>query len=413
MPGERYLKFYLVVLTLMFFLSICSLAGAQPQLLWQKTFSDLEEFTCIVRSGDGGFIAAGMGPSFNVLKIDRDGNKVWNKTLLIKGSAFSIVQSGDGGFIIAGRTCSSSSSKDEVYLLKIDAEGNKIWDRTYGNPGNDFARDIIECGDGTFVVVGQAESAFGIKDISIVRIDGSGSTLWNKTYSCLNNEIATCVARTHDGGYIAAGYTDSYGAGAEDVYILKVDGQGNKLWGNPYGGSSYDEACAIVEAGDGGFVVTGFTKSFGAAGYDVYLLKIDRDGEKIWEKTYGGGYDDWGRAIVRSGEGFMIAGYTTTGFYSDLYLLKVDSAGEKVWDKAYDSGGGEDAFDIARAGDLEFVMAGCRYSSEMWKAYLLKIKDPSATSVPEVLPYLLALLLLPFLIGRNQIVKGRVQSGMI
>ncbi len=153
---------------------------------------------------------------------------------------------------------------------------------------------------------------------------------WQKTYGGSGEDVAYSIQRTSDGGYIVAGYTTSFDAGGRDVYILKLDSNGNKVWERTYGGSDWDEAYSIQRTSDGGYIVAGYTTSFDAGGRDVYILKLDSNGNKVWERTYGGSNWDGAYSIQQTSDGgYIVAGGTGSvfDFNMDVYILKLDRNG--------------------------------------------------------------------------------------
>jgi len=122
----------------------------------------------------------------------------------------------------------------------------------------------------------------------IIKLDKNGNKIWEKAYGGSKNEEAYSVQQTKDGGYIVAGLTYSIGSGGKDVYIIKLDRNGNKVWDKTYGGNGWDEAFSIQQTIDGGYIVAGFSDSFGAGNGDFYIIKLNKNGSKEWEKTFGG-----------------------------------------------------------------------------------------------------------------------------
>ncbi len=306
---------------------------------WQKTFggSDDDYAEAITPTKDGGFIVAGGTGSFGngggdvyLIKIDKNGNKIWQKTF--GGSKYdeakAITPTKDGGFIVAGFTDSFGNGGEDVYLIKIDKDGNKIWQKTFGGSDYDEARAITPTKDGGFIVAGFTSSfGNGYSDIYLIKIDKNGNKIWQKTFGGSYNNEAEAITPTKDGGFIVAGHTDSFGNGGNDVYLIKIDKNGNKIWQKTFGGSDWDRAYAITPTKDGGFIVAGYTSSFGNGGNDVYLIKIDKNGNKIWQKTFGGSKYDEAKAITPTKDGgFIVAGYTSSfgNGGKDVYLIKID-----------------------------------------------------------------------------------------
>jgi uncharacterized delta-60 repeat protein len=314
---------------------------------WTKTIggSGDDQANSVVQSSDGGYVVAGYTTSFGasgadmyVVKLGSGGNVQWTKT--IGGSdddfANSVIQSSDGGYVIAGYTQSFGAGGYDMYVVKLDSNGNVVWTKTIGGSNSDVANSIVQSSDGGYVVAGETLS-FGAsgRDIYVVKLDSSGNIVWTKTIGGSWDDFANSVIQSSDGGYVIAGYTQSFGAGGWDIYVVKLDSSGNVIWSKTIGGGNADVAYSIIQSSDGGYIVIGRTQSFGAGGYDVYVVKIDSSGNVLWTKTIGGGSVDEARSIIQSSDGgFAIAGYTQSfgaGSYYDIYVVKTGPLGDTCW----------------------------------------------------------------------------------
>jgi len=267
----------------------------------------------------------------------------WSKTF--GGSKNDVGESvqitSDGGYIIVGYTYSFGAGESDVYLIKTDSEGNMLWNKTYGGPKCDAGRSVQETSDGGYIIAGYTH-----EDVYLIKTDSEGNLLWNTTYGGPNSDEGQFVQITSDGGYIIVGSTKSFRVDA-DVYLIKTDREGNMLWNKTYGGSDEDRGKSVQVTGDGGFIIVGSTKSFGSGKSDVYLIKTDSEGNMLWSRTYGGSKDDWGYHVKITGD----SGYVISGFHvkvgeggaaggSVVYLIKTDSDGKKQWIKTYDGATG-------------------------------------------------------------------------
>jgi len=310
---------------------------------WEKTYGEWGDDVAnsIQQTRDGGYIVAGWtsskgagGEDFRVLKLDEYGEIIWEKTY--GGSkndwANSIQQTRDGGYIVAGVTYSKGAGRLDFWVLKLNEKGEIIWEKTYGGSENDCANSIQQTREGGYIVAGYTESkGTGERDSWVLKLDEYGEIIWEKTYGGEYNDEANSIQQTRDGGYIVAGSTESKGVGKEDFWVLKLDKNGEIIWDKTYGGDSFDESYSIQQTRDGGYIVAGWTSSKGAGGWDSCVLKLDEEGEIIWEKTYGGEYNDELHSIQQTRDGgYIVAGWTSSKGAGgrDFWVLKLNEKGE-------------------------------------------------------------------------------------
>jgi uncharacterized delta-60 repeat protein len=324
----------------------------------------------IIQSSDGGYVIAGSTRSFGagnediyVVKLDSSGNVVWTKT--IGGSygdeARSIIRSSDGGYVVAGWTLSFGAGYSDFYVVKLDSSGNVQWTKTIGGSSDDFAYSIIQSSDGGYVIAGYTQSfGAGGSDIYVVKLDSSGNVQWVKTIGGSDWDVAYSIIQSSDGGYVVAGRTYSFGAGKADMYVVKLDSAGNVQWAKTIGGSDDDRAYSIIQSSDGGYVVAGYTTSFGAGKEDMYVVKLDSSGNVQWTKTIGGSDKDVARSIIRSSDGgYIVAGYTRSfGSGGDIFVVKLDSSGNVQWAKTIGRSRWDSASSIIQSSDGGYVIAG-------------------------------------------------------
>jgi len=207
----------------------------------------------------------------------------------------SLIQTSDGGYAIAGATTSFGAGDWDVYVVKLDANGNLQWTRTIGGENEDRGHSFIQTSDGGYAVAGYTTSfGAGDKDIYVVKLDANGNLQWTKTIGGPESEESHSLIQTSDGGYAIAGYTKSFGAGGEDVYVVKLDANGNLQWTKTIGGGDRDGCESLIQTSDGGYAIAGYTDSFGTGDYvgvcvvqDVYVVKLDANGNPQWTKTIG------------------------------------------------------------------------------------------------------------------------------
>jgi hypothetical protein len=327
--GAKYIDVYLLKLD----------AAGNEQ--WHKTYGgdNYELGYDIQQTKDGGFIVVGStgtyGPgvcAIYMLKTDAAGNEQWHKTF---GSdeadlAYSVQQTIDGGYIIAGDTGPARKFKDDVLLIKTDPSGNEQWSKTFGGSESDQAKSVQQTKDDGYIIAGNTDSGQSTTAVYVIKTDAAGNEQWSKTFGGRYSQFGECVVQTEDGAYVIAGWTDSLGAGDDDVYIIKTDGNGNPIWQKMIGGKLIDDAAYIRQTADGGYIIGGKTESFGNGYSDVYIIKIDANGDEIWHKTFGGSDADYGSCVRQTNDGgYIIAGFTKSSDNDDydVYVIKTDAYG--------------------------------------------------------------------------------------
>ena len=375
---------------------------------WSKTFggSSWDNGRSVQQTTDGGFIIAGYTASFGagsedvyLIKTDGYGNQQFSKTF--GGSSddygYSVQQTTDGGFIIAGHTDSFGAGYKDVYLIKTDGYGNLQLSKTFGGSSYDYGNSVQQTTDGGFIIAGTTYSfGAGYSDVYLIKTDGYGNQQWSKTFGGSDSDWGYSVQQTTDGGFIIAGNTYSFGAGSGDVYLIKTDAYGNQQWSKTFGGSSWDNGRSVQQTTDGGFIIAGITYSFGAGYEDVYLIKTDGYGNLQWSKTFGGSSDDYGYSVQQTTDGgFIIAGitYSFGAGYEDVYLIKTDGYGNQQWSKTF--GGSNDDYgnSVQQTTDGGFIIAGYTdsFSAGSWDVYLIYYKpvkrDELIGSFPDGIRY--------------------------
>ncbi len=300
--------------------------------------------------------------------------------------AYSVQQTLDGGYIITGGTISFGAGHWDVYLIKTDSLGGMLWTRTYGGVGLDGGRSVRQTKDRGYIIVGQTESlGAGKADVYLIKTDSSGDTIWTRTYGGSGTDYGMGVQQTRNGGYIIAGYTESFGAGEFDVYVIRTNSLGQVLWSKVYGDFNRDMGFSVEQTSDGGYIVGGLTYSFGSGRADVYLIKTDASGDTVWTRTYGGPYADVGFSVEETSDrGYIIAGYTDSfgSGGSDVYVIKTDSSGDTVWTRIYGGARTEKAYSAQETSDGGCIVAAFTESFGVRSAdvYLIKMDSSGGTA---------------------------------
>ncbi len=329
---------------------------------WNKIYTNLIGQSRDIIETDKGFLITGYvvkdeWPDIFLLYIDKNGNELWNKTY---GGKFEDV--GEklletaNGYFIEGYTESYGNGGADFWVIKVDKQGNEIWNRTYGGRKDDFAEDIISVNNG-YIMIGYTESYGRGGDIWVVKIDENGNEIWNRTYGGNGYEWGNDILQT-DGGYIICGVTSSYGKGGWDFWIIKIDDNGKEIWNKTYGYWDMEWAKDIIEVDDG-YIIGGDTTTTLTGWNDILLLKIDKQGNEIWNKTYGGKDVDSLSDIIKTGDGYTITGITESfdvGFF-DGWMLRIDENGNEIWNKSF-GGRGRDTLDCILYCNDGYIMAG-------------------------------------------------------
>lgn len=279
----------------------------------------------------------------------------------------AVDQTSDGGYIVAGETASFRPGYREFWILKLNSDGTVAWQKTYGgtDPREDAkAWSIQQTTDGGYVVAGWRHNlASDSIDYMVLKLDASGGVVWGKTYGGNRLNVARCVAETADGGYVVAGTTRYYGAGNDDFLLLKLGTDGSVDWQKAYGGADREQPYSVQQTTDGGYVVAGFTHPSELSQSDMWILRLSADGNVVWQKTYDGNRGDQAYSIRQTTDGgFIVAGITNSLYRNsptdDIWVLKLYDDGTVEWEKSYGGDGGDMAWCVRQTGDGGYIVAG-------------------------------------------------------
>ncbi len=294
----------------------------------------------IIQTNNGGFAVAGYTTSYGaggadlfLVKFDSLGSVVWAKAIggTLDDEGISVVQTFDGGFAVAGGTLNFGAGNWDLFLVKFTSSGSVDWAKSIGGPNWDWGWSIIQTSDSGYVIVGYTQSfGAGSYDLFIVKLTSTGSLDWVKAIGGTDLDYGRSIIQTSDDGYAVVGWTHSFGAGWNDLFLVKLNSEGSIDWTRAVGGTDMEGGSSIVQTTDDGYVVTGGTGSFGIGTSDLFLVKFNSSGAVEWSRAVGGEYDDMGHSVVQTTDGgYAVAGYTTSfdADSSDLFLVKFDSDG--------------------------------------------------------------------------------------
>jgi N-acetylneuraminic acid mutarotase len=373
--------------------------------VWTKTYGGVEsDVGRSVRYTSTGYYITGHTSSFGAgwsdvyyIKTDPSGNLLWSKTY--GGLGIDLGRAEAGNYldnypsypisIVVGYT--RPGAYNNVYMIKTDSLGDTLWTKTYGIAGSHcYGYSVLTYGDLMFppqrYLITGATQLLVFYDIYLIQTNSSGDTLWTKTYGGSANEeaystimIEELEATQWHKRYLITGYTNSFGAGANDVYLIKTDSIGDTLWTKTYGGTGNDEGRSIIKTSNG-FLIAGYTNSFGAGGYDVYLVATNFSGDTLWTKTYGGIGDDKSYCVKKAlGGGYIIIGSTTSFGVAanDVYIVRINAAGDTLWTRTVGGTGNDYGYSIDVIPNFGYIIVGSTtsFGAGTDDIYLIKIKE--------------------------------------
>ncbi|MBU1936047.1 T9SS type A sorting domain-containing protein [bacterium] len=381
-------------------LMIAMPAMAQPDSLWSRTFGGTGRDDCyaVRQTLDGGYILGGSTSSYGagsfdiwLIKTDSLGMEEWSRTF--GGSGFddcnTIHLMPDGGFLVGGVTNSFGAGETDAWLLRTNANGDSLWSRTYGGSERDGYYALQQTPDSGYILVGYTESfGAGDSDIWMLKIDANGDSLWSRTFGGSSIEYGHAVQQTTDGGYMLAGRTLSFGAGNWDFWFVKTDENGDSLWSRTYGGDEWDECWVAQQTTDGGYALAGFTWSFGSRNWNFWLLKTDANGDSLWNRIYGRtGQDQCEYLKQMTDGGYVLAGVLgqASPYGHDFWLIRTDTNGVAIWTRTFHRQDVDWCHTVDETSDGGFIMAG---STSPWAEnediWLIKTTpDPCIPAPPD------------------------------
>lgn len=353
-----------ILLTIFMILTTCILRAQAPILSWQKCFG---------------------GPSYDYGE--------------------SILPTPDGGYIMVGQTTGSGGDITGFYsinvgssngwVVKMDHTGAIQWQECLGGTVAEFATVVLSTSDGGYLVGGSSSSPTGTGNVTsanhggwdywVVKLSSTGAIQWQNSYGGSQDEMLYAMSQTTDGGYILAGSSDSDddevsgNNGTSDYWVVKITGIGVMQWQKCLGGSDEDFAYGVAQSPDGGYFITGYTNSSDGEVTeshgipDMWVVKLDANGNLLWQNSLGGSLEDVGNAVAATSDGGCIsAGYTysndgnVTGNHGrmDIWVVRLNSTGTILWQSCYGGSSYDDAQSIAATPDGGYLLAGGTSSTD-------------------------------------------------
>ncbi len=380
------------LLSFLFTLFCVSMSFGQPHpdMLWTRVFgtSGFDYAFSVRQTLDNGFALCGAanssssGSSGYLIRLNSDGDTLW--TRIYEGnptlSTNNVLQTPDRGFVLSGRVLSATDSGD-AHLMKTDSLGIVQWEHIYGGIDREGFNSFVRTSDNGFACVGYTKSyGSGSSDVYLVKTDTMGDTLWIRTFGDTLDQSGYEIEQPEEGGFIISGVTGLFGSGSVlDILLIKTDDNGNLQWMRTYGGSEDERPNAVHNTPDGGYLISGETSSFGAGGYDFYLIRTDRSGDTLWTRTFGFSGDDFARDMVLTVDGgCMVIGtyWPVSGNPGDMLLWKADSLGNSQWFTRYGgSASYETGYGMCKVTSGGYILVGSRYISNSptnWDVYVVR-----------------------------------------
>lgn len=311
--------------------------------LWTRTYGGnlSQDFNSIKMTYDSCYIVCGQthglgfyGCNVLLMKLNKDGDTLWQKGYGGYGDeeADDVIQTSDSGFALVGVTMSFGNAITSEYLIKTNKNGDTLWTKIYEKYSDNWGKSLIQLNDKGYLIAGKTGSNVSNLDIYLVRTNQFGDTLWTKTIGGSLFEDAGSVIKTNDSGFLITGTTNSLGDGGYDVFVVNTDSNGLIKWTKTYGGINDDAGDAGIQTSDGGYAIVGTTQSFGSGITDIYLLKLNQNGDTLWTRTFGGTGMEGPGAIKETADGGLVIVGTTESFggNDDVFLIKTDANGHFV-----------------------------------------------------------------------------------
>jgi len=277
---------------------------------------------------------------FGVIKLDSDGNLLWQKKIggISTDQGYAIAVDGSGNVYLNGAQASDVYGGSFDYgVIKLDTNGNILWQKKIGGSGGDYGRAIAVDVSGNVYLNGyQASDSYGGNDYGVIKLDTNGNLLWQKKIGGINADIGYAIAVDGSGNVYLNGQQASDSYGGNDYGVIKLDTNGNILWQKKIGGSSTDSGRAIAVDGSGNVYLNGYQASDSYGGNDYGVIKLDSDGNLLWQKKIGGSSNNYGYAIAVDGSGNVyLNGYQSSDSYGsfDYGVIKLDTNGNILWQK--------------------------------------------------------------------------------
>ncbi len=391
-----------VILTMMLFINVLFLQAQEGCFGIGHKSNDNNTGMSVYTTSDGGIFMTGYASAYGeiatnlyVVRFASNGDTLWTRTM--GGQAwdygFDGIETSDGGFLAVGSTQSYGTFVHDFYVVRFDSQGDTLWTRVIDGAGddrNDEALAVAETPEGGFAIAGYSYIFGGYyPNAYVIKLNADGDVLWTRIVGGGSGEKAEDIIVTNDNGLVVVGGGASYSVASSDMYIFKLDEDGDLLWTRTIGGSRNDYAYAVAETADGRLVVAGSTNSYGegATGFleatDAYIVMFDSDGDTIWTRTIGGVNNEQIRDIIITDDGYILAaGHSATyghGFM-DAYVIKMNMEGDVVWTNTYGDNNTNMAFGLTEVAQNRYLLIGRTHYSAYGRDVFLAWLDGNGNS---------------------------------
>jgi hypothetical protein len=361
--------------------------NSSAQITFQKTFGGVSKDVgrSVQQTADGGYILTGFTENLAagdsdiyLIKTNEYGNLLWTRTLggLNNEYGFSVKQTSDGGYIVSGGTRGILVNYSWVYLIKTDANGDTLWTRIIKINDYNSGAEVIQTTDGGFVITGASTTLAGNADVSLIKTDSNGNILWVKSIGDpAYTESGYSVKQTTDGGFIIVG--EISGPINTHILLLKTDSSGILMWSKKIGRGHFDAGYSVDQLADGGYIIEGASSDVNSADYHIFLIRTDVNGDTLWTRILGGpNFLGSQSGHLTSDGNYIVAGHKgNLGVnHYNLFLGKVDLNGNSIWTKTFGDTNNVLGISVSQTGDGGYVIVGRTNSFGMGDddVYLIK-----------------------------------------
>ena len=277
---------------------ICGLTVESfSQIVFIKHYGEFTgQGNSLIINSDGNYVIAGeknQGSNYNQFcsyELNNFGDTLWLKHYGTDSleRAKQIIQTIDGGYASIGLSAGYMSNYQNIYFVKTTNTGVISWAKQFGGQSQENGAAIVQSNTGEYFIGGASNyNSKGLLDFYFIKTDVNGDTLWTKKYGGILNDELTSMQQTLDGGFILSGYSESFSYGGKDYYLIKTNVVGDTVWTKHYGGNLDEISKSVKQTLDGGYIIIGYSKSFGISTENIYVVKTNSLGDTLWTKTYG------------------------------------------------------------------------------------------------------------------------------